>query len=233
MPAPMQVPMRALALASAFAAACATAAAPLALRAQHRGAPTFEVRAITHQARVRSALGTIVPPERAVPMYGFELVLPTGWRPLAIEGRFLRSAHGRADLRSRDLGLTLGSEVFRLAAAYGDRGSYEPASGLAHHRDAAFIRVGVRIGWRPSGSGLLLRLHADHYLPLRAGDVPPPGLRGTEVATAITYRPLRLPMTASIGYRLERFRIFRVDQEVSALTLALGYAVGGRRDARR
>lgn len=215
---------RAVALASL---AFASLALPAATKAQFTRAQPIEVRLLTHQTLVRSALDALVPPERSVPQYGLELSLPTGWAPLRFEGRLLRSAHGPADLRSRDIGLTLGSGTLRIAAAYGDRGSYAPATGLANRRDAAFMRFGARLRWRAGDTGLLLHLSADRYMAIRPNEQPTAKLRGAEAATALCYRYGLFPVTATFGYRLERFRIFGLEQEVSALTFALGYVVGG------
>lgn len=200
---------------------------PAAAAAQFTRAQPIAVRLLTYQTLVRSALDALVPPERTVPLYGVEASIPTGWAPLRIEGRLLRSAQGQADLRSRDLGVTLGGGTLRLAAAYGDRGSYDPVTGLANRREAAFMRVGARLRWRASDSGFLLHLSADHYMAIRPNEQPTAKLRGTEAATALSYRYGLFPVTATFGYRLERFRIFGLEQEVSALTFALGYVVGG------
>jgi len=215
------------ALVAASLAALLSAASPAHVGAQRTDGPAFEVRLLTHQALVRSALGALVPPERRVPQYGAEVSLHTGWTPLRVEGRVLRSTHGGADLRSRDAGLTFGGRVLGIAVAYGDRGSYSPTTGLAHHREAAFARVGARVRWHARDSGLLLHLSADHYMAIRPQEQPTAKLRGAEVSTGLTYRHGLFPVTTTLGYRVERFRVFGVTQEVSALTFALGYIIDG------
>lgn len=188
----------------------------------------FELRVLAHQARVRSALDGLVPPERNVPLFGLELTAPTPWRPLRAEARLLRSARGGADLRATEAGLVLAWRAVGVSAAYAQRGSYAPASGLAHERNAAFGRLGARLATGPAAFGLEFHARADAYLPFTSEPDPANDIKGWDAASGVTWRPARLPVSATLGYRLERFRIFSVEQEVSALTFALGYAIGGR-----
>lgn len=197
-----------------------------------RAAPhDLEIRLLTHQALVRSALGALVTTERSVALYGAELTIPTGWAPLRIEARVLRSSHGEADLRSRDFGLVLagqGADISAgLAVAYADRGSYAPESGLLHRRTTGFGRAGARLQLRLPEAAFLLHLNADLYMPLRASTDSTANLKGWEASSGLTYRFAPLPFTATLGYRIERFRVFGLEQEVSALTFALGYVIRG------
>lgn len=198
------------------------------LAAQHATAGGVAVRVLSHQAFVRSALGDLVPPERRVSQLGIELILPTLWRALRVEGRVLRSALGQADLRSLDAGLVFGSRAVGVAAAFGQRGSYDPETGLAHTREAEFGRVGLRLRVGDPDAFFVLHLRGDSYLPLTRVDSPSDSISGWDAEGGVTWRSGQLPFTASLGYRLERFRVFSVEQEVSALTFALGVAFGER-----
>lgn len=202
-------------------------AVPAALSAQPASQRTLTLRVVSHQALVRSALDNLVPPERRVSLTGAEVLIPTPWSALHVEARLLQSDRGDPDLRFLDAGLVLGWPVVGFAAAYGQRGSYDPSTGHAHARDADFGRVGVRLRASPRAA-FSLHLRGDAYVPISAEDSPAEGLRGWDAEGGVTWRARELPFTASLGYRLERFHIFGVDQEVSALTVGLGLAFGGR-----
>lgn len=197
-------------------------------RAQDATGGGFALRVLAQQARVRSALDGLVPPERNVPLFGFELTAPTPWRPLRVEARLLRSTRGGVDLRSTEGGVVLAWRFVGVSAAYAQRGSYAPGSGLAHGRNAAFGRLGARLATGATAFGLEFHARADTYLPLKSEPVAADEIRGWDAASGVTWHLARLPVSASLGYRLERFRIFTVEQEVSALTFALGYTIGGR-----
>lgn len=203
-------------------------ALPTEAAAQHATVGGVALRVLSHQALVRTALGDLVPPERRVSQLGLEVSLPTPWRALRAEGRFLRSARGRVDLRSIDAGLVVGWRVLGLAAAIGQRGSYDPESGLAHGRDAEFGRLGLRLRFAQPDAAFIVHARGDTYVPIQSAENPADALSGWDTEGGVTWRTKELPLTASLGYRLERFRIFTAEQEVSALTFALGVAFGGR-----
>lgn len=207
---------------------CVIVALPLNVRAQQASTGETTIRILAHQALVRSALGALLPPERRVSQLGAEITLPSPWRVMRVEARFLRSSRGSSDLRSIDAGLIVGWRAFGVAAAYGQRGSYDPASGLAHTRDAEFGRLGARLASGEANSSFIVHLRGDGYIPTQATDSSANALSGWDAEGGVTWRRRGHPLTASVGYRLERFRIFGVEQEISALTVALGVAFGGR-----
>lgn len=203
-------------------------ALPAAVPAQHATAGGVAVRVLVHQALVRSALGELIPPERRVSLLGIELIVPTPWRALRAEARVLRAEQGQVDLRSIDAGLVFGSREVGVAAAFGQRGSYDPETGLAHTREAEFGRVGLRFRVGAPDAHFVLHLRADSYAPIGSMDSPADSISGWDAEGGVSWRGAGHPVTASLGYRLERFRIFGVEQEVSALTFALGVAFGER-----
>jgi hypothetical protein len=207
---------------------CTCLALPTVVIAQSAIGGEHSLRLLTHQALVRSALGTLLPPERRVSQTGVAISLASPWRPLRAEGRILRSSLGSSDLHSMDAGFVVGWRAFAVAAAYGQRASYDPESGLAHARGAEFGRFGVRLSSSAATSLFSIHLRGDTYVPAQAADTAANALRGWDAEGGVTWRARRQPLTASVGYRLERFRIFRVEQEVSALTFSLGVAFGGR-----
>ena len=201
---------------------------PAEANAQHATVGGVALRVLSHQALVRGMLGDLLPPERRVSQTGIELTIPTPWTALRAEGRLLRSDRGNSDLGSIDAGLVLGWRALGVAAAYGQRRSYDPVSGLAHSRDAEFGRLGLRLRLGAPDAHFLFHLRGDGYLPVQSASDSVEALRGWDAEGGVTLRTRSLPFTASLGYRLERFRIFGVEQEVSALTFALGVALGER-----
>lgn len=196
--------------------------------AQTVAAREVEFRVLSHQALVRTALDALLPPERRVSQWGVEVSLPSPWKALRADGRILRSERGSADLNSIDAGLVIGWPALALAAGYGIRASYDPASGLAHGRNAEFGRAGLRLRSAESHTRFTLHLRGDKYIPTEPAANAADELSGWDAEGGVTWRAKDLPFTATLGYRLERFRIFSADQEVSALTFALGLAFGGR-----
>lgn len=219
--------MRRQALIASFAV-LSLVVAPTAASGQYVTRGGVAIRMLSHQALVRSALGELLPPERRVSQWGLGLILPTFWPAMHIEGRVLRGERGSIDLRSVDAGVVLGWRSLGLAAAFGQRGSYDPQTGLAHGREAEFSRLGLRLATGDPDAMFTLHLRGDAYLPIQKMEDSADALSGWDAEGGVTWRTRRLPLTASLGYRLERFQIFRVQQEVSALTVALGLAFGGR-----
>lgn len=196
--------------------------------AQTASAAGFTVRILGHQAKVRTALGDLVPPERDVSQYGLELSAPTPLRALRVEGRILRAPQGSIDLQSIDAGLVASWRFIGVAAAWGQRGSYSPELGTAHGRVASFGRAGARVQVPFGDTGFVLHLRGDAYVPFDAAPDPEDAIKGWDTESGVSYHFSRLPVTATLGYRLERFRIFRAEQEVSSLTFGFGYTLGGR-----
>lgn len=219
------MPPAAVLLAVALLGAGASTTSLRAQTMEPRG-PVLAV--LAHQARVRSALGDLVPPERSVPQLGLEVSAPTFWRPLRVTGRLLRSTRGADDLHSLDAGVLLSVRFISLEAAYASRRSYSPESGLAHGRTAEFARESRRARAGVGSSGFIMHLRGNAYVPTQRAAVAEDEIEGWDAESGLTYVPRSLPVTATLGYRLERFRIFGVEQEVSALTFALGVALLGR-----
>lgn len=179
------------------------------------------IAALAHQARVRTALDALMPPERAVSQVGVELGAPTFWRPMRVAARVLRATRAD-DLASLDAGVVIGGRFVALEAAYATRGSYSPTSGLAHARTASFARAGLRGRLALGATGFAMHLRGNAYLP--TGD----DVEGWDGESGLTFSTPSWPVTATLGYRLERFRIFDVEQEVSSLTFGLGFTLLGR-----
>jgi hypothetical protein len=194
--------------------------------AQRAPGPSLSVSALAHHARVRTALGELMPPERSVPQVGLEITARTFWSPMTLGARVLRSTGGADDLHSEEAGLLISGRYIGVEAAYSRRGSYSPTSGLAHDRIAEFGRAGIRARMGLGGTGFSLHLRAHAYVPTWRAALAEDDIEGWDGETGLRYALTSLPVAAAMGYRLERFRIFGVEQEVSALTFSVGYSLG-------
>lgn len=187
----------------------------------------YTIQAVAQQARVRTALGAMIPPERDAAQVGAELGLPTPLGGLRVHARMLRGTQGD-DLESLDAGLIYWIGPVGIEGAWAQRASYSPRNGLAHGRMTDFARAGLRTGLELGLTGFSMHLRANAYVPTRRAALPEDDIEGWDGDTGLTYRHPGLPVSATLGYRLERFRIFGVEQEVSALTFALGFTLFGR-----
>ncbi len=190
-----------------------------------------EVTLLAHEAVVHTAAGDQLAAERRVGQVGLELGVPTPLRALRVHGRVLTSTQGQDDLRSLDVGLSLGpflSRAIVLEAAFAQRASYSPRSGLAHGRVAEFARAGARVRLPLGTSGFAMHVFGSGYLPTNQADDPDDAVRGWVAESGVSYSVRQFPVTAALGYRIERFRVFAVEQEVSSLTFSLGVNVLGR-----
>ncbi len=185
------------------------------------------IQVLAQQARVYTALGALMPPSRDVAQVGAELGVPTGVPGLRVRARLLRGTRGD-DLESLDAGIVYWIGPIGVEGAWAQRASYSPRTGLAHDRMADFARAGLRAGIDLGVTGFAMHLRANAYVPTRESTVLDDDMEGWDGETGLTYGHPGLPVTATLGYRIERFRIFGVEQEVSALTFALGFTLFGR-----
>lgn len=191
----------------------------------------IDITLLAHEAIVHTAAGDRLAPERHVGQVGLELGVPTPLRALRVYGRALTATQGQDDLRSLDVGLAFGpflSRVLVLEAAFAQRASYSPETGLAHGRVAEFARAGARMRLPLGRSGFALHVTGSGYLPTNQPEDPDDAVTGWLGESGVSYSVRRIPVTAMLGYRIERFRVFAVEQEVSSLTFALGVNMLGR-----
>ena len=185
------------------------------------------IQVLAQQARVYTSLGALIPPSRDVALVGAELGVPTGVPGLRVRARMLRGTRGD-DLESLDAGIVYWIGPVGIEGAWAQRASYSPRTGLAHDRMTDFARAGLRAGVDLGVSGFALHLRAHAYVPTHQPAGLDDDMEGWDGETGLTYGHPGLPVTATLGYRIERFRIFGVEQEVSALTFALGFTLFGR-----
>jgi hypothetical protein len=233
MRAPTSCVARSVALPLATALALALAAAPLAapLGAQGReasppapGAP-LRLGVEADLARVLTARAGTVVPTRDVFLRGLDFE----YRPAA--ARWGLQVRARQSTRSDDLrvGLVAAAYSFGPVSAelgYAWRAGYELATGLAHGEMHGFARAGGAVRIPLAATPLSLEGRAAVFVPVSGADRPEDALRGFDGETAIRWGLTRLPLDAVVGFRFERLRVYRTEQEVSALRMGVAWRGG-------
>lgn len=183
-----------------------------------------------HVAEVRSGLqtGPTVEP-RAVALQGVDVVLLPRRGGIGLAGRLTQSPLGATDLGGVEAGVLVGSPGFAIEGAYAMRNGYSHASGLAHDSVHVYLRGGFRSRAILGNSGFAVGFRTGYFVPMERGDVPEEDIQGWEGETFVTWAAPRVPVSAIVGYRLERFSVSGVEQEVSALVVGAGFTLGARR----
>ena len=179
---------------------------------------------VQQSASVRTAAAGIIT-ESNVGLTGVELLLQPRKGGVGMTARML----GRPDeLNYLDGSILLGTRVFSVDLAYVMRAGPDPLVPVNLDSTYSFGRAGVRSRANLGHTGFTLNFRAGYYVPIPEVTAKVAGLEGWEGETGLSWTWSRFPLTAALGYRLERFKIYSVEQEVSALTLGVGVAFGRR-----
>lgn len=212
----------------AGAPAGATASAPA--RPPRRSPVFFHVVGTMHATQVRNALRTGPMSEpREVALQGVDVVLQPRAGGVGIAGRLTQSPLGAKDLGNMEAGLLFGSPGFSLEAAYATRNGYSVESGMAHDSVHVYVRGGLRMRAILGNSGFAVGFRAGYFLPPEQKPLDGENLEGWEGETYLTWVAPRFPISALVGYRIERFAVAGHEQESSALVVGGGFTLGGRR----
>jgi hypothetical protein len=165
-------------------------------------------------ARVLSAReGTVLDP-REILVVGYGVAFkPVGQR----FGAMVR-VHGSTlsrDLAYGDVGAQVDWGNATAEAGLAWRRGYDLTSGLAHGAVHRAARLGVLVRQPVHATPLTLQWRAGVYVPLAAGSGAEEPPRGWEGESALLYDWSRSPVTLRLGFRFERFRVNRMEQEVS------------------
>jgi hypothetical protein len=181
-----------------------------------------------HSARVLTAREGTVLPERAVALTGLRAVYQSD------SNRFggsvqLRASTGPRDLLYGDLSATYSFGTLIAEVGVGWRSGFELSTGLVHGEVHQFARVGG--GWRApiDATPLTFEGRIGLFRPFSSPDGPANALRGWEGETTLRIALGALPLDGVVGFRFERFRVNRTEQEVSMLRAGLLWRVGGGR----
>lgn len=177
---------------------------------------------VSHSALVRTSRGAIT--ESNTGFSGLEFTLQPKNGGIGLTGRMLNSPDG---LEYLDGGLLIGSRVFSLDLTYATRTAMSPGGG-GFDSTQSFARGGFRTHVNLGNTGFTARLRANYYVEIVKPEVPARGIEGWEGETGLGWSWDRFPVTAQMGYRIERFLVHGVEQEVSALVLGAGIVLGRR-----
>lgn len=176
-------------------------------------------------ALVRSSLllGTPVP-ERTVALRGIDLAVRPSRFGFGAHLRVAQSALGSSDLSVAEVGVTLGAPVFSIDATFAQRAGYSPATGLMHDESYPYVRLGLRSQRMLGNSRLSVFFRAAAIAGTDASLTEP--VEGWDGETHVAWTARRVPVRAMLGYRIERFAVAGLEQEVSALLFGVGLVRG-------
>jgi hypothetical protein len=189
----------------------------------------FTITGLLHASDVRSGLTTgVLAHARTVALQGVDFLVQPLSGGVGLAGRLTRATTGVGDLASLEGGVLLGAPGFSLEAAYVRRAGYSPTSGLMHDSTYVFGRVGIRMRSTLGNTGFALGGRAGAFIPV-GDEGSEDSARGWEGETSVQWVGRRFPLGVHVGYRLERFAVAGMEQQVSALILGSGIILGGRR----
>lgn len=184
-----------------------------------------------HDARVHNATGGVVSPETSAGMVSLDLALQRAeGNGLGLAGRMILG--GTAAPSSLDASLLVGSKLFAGELGIGTRNGWDPDE-PAGTFDIAYpiARFGIRSRANLGNSPFSAHLRAARYVGLPGEedeDFGPVDLTGWSAESGLSWTWQKFPVTANLGYRIERFRVYTHEQEVSSLYLGAGFLLGRR-----
>ncbi len=170
------------------------------------------------------APGDAVPLTTSGTIRGLEAFLLPAGGGVGVFGRYHTSNLGAENKPlMQEAGLLLGDASFRLEFAYSAR----------HHLPQDSVIPLIRAGFGGTTilgtSGVALRLRASYFVPVDRFEGAGENTDGWEGETTLSYTWDRFPLSAHLGYRLERLRVVDFEEENSAITLGFGLWLQRRR----
>ncbi len=132
-----------------------------------------------------------------------------------------------------DVGLLMGSRRLALDLGAAQRTGFDSlgfGGGGAYDSTYTFARAGFRSRANLGNTDFSVQFRALYYIGIPLGDdaLPKDNLEGWSGETGLSWTWKRFPLTANLGYRIERFKVFAVEQESSAFTIGGGILLGRR-----
>lgn len=214
-------------------AALAIAVLSVSARAQGVDAtpiPGLEGRAglLVHSMRLLTSIESQVPVEYDGTVSGLEFL---GWLPkrrLGLHAGFLAGDGPPNGGRYSAVSLTAlyGGEPLALEVGYQRRTLYNEDSQRDLDRPFSLLRLGGR-GTTPLGTTpFALSLRGSVLTPLALEFDK--GASGFDLESEMRWVPRTSRISAALGYRFERLKVEKAEQEVGYVTLGLAYHFGGR-----
>lgn len=183
-----------------------------------------------HQPAVRSTDGVVALPEQRPTMISLEgTYQPLSGLGVGVTARII--AFGQNTPQYTEIGFLLGSRRLALDLGGATRRGYSRLGGGGIDTTYAMARFGLRSRLNLGESGFSVHSRASRYLsfpePRNADFRAVPN--GWNAETGVSWTSSgRIPLTANLGYRIERFRVWNREQEVSSLTFGTGILLGRR-----
>jgi hypothetical protein len=183
-----------------------------------------------HMPSIRSAAGQTLLPEQQSSMVSIEgTYLPLSGNGVGVTARII--VGGNNTPQYTELGFLVGSRQIALDLGVATRRGFNTFTTGIYDSTHTTARLGLRSRLNLGESGFSLQSRAGRYI----GFPEPRGLpnravpQGWNAETGVSWTwPGRIPFTANLGYRIERFRAWNLEQEVSSLTFGTGLLFGRR-----
>jgi hypothetical protein len=145
-------------------------------------------------------------------------------------GLAFRSIAGEEAFDFAELAVLIGSRAFSFDIGAATRSGYNNFTDDLNDTTYTFARIGARSRVNLGSSDFSMTFRGAGYVkvPTPSEEALPSDLKGFSLETGLTWTWARYPLAASLGYRIEKFNVFGVEQEASSLVLGGGVLLGRR-----
>ena len=185
-----------------------------------------------HDARTFMDSTDVVAPAKSGALLSLDLALqPVESNGIGVAGRVIGlSDAGPGFIEGSVL---LGSRAFAFDLGIGSRTGPEPDKPDEKPYELAFrfAKIGVRSRLNLGQSPFSVQFRAARHVGLTNevdSNFGAPDALGWAGETSLSWTRPGSPFTASVGYRIDRFESYRIEQETSALTVGVGVLFGRR-----
>lgn len=186
-----------------------------------------------HDARTYMDSTGVIAPAASTAMVSLDVALqPVENNGIGVAGRLIGG--GDAAPGFVEGSVLLGSRRFAVDLGVGSRTGVDPdkPDEDPYKLSYRFAKIGVRSRLNLGHSPFSVQLRAARHVGIGANEFDSnfgaPDAIGWAGETALSWTRPGSPFTASLGYRIERFEAYRIEQESSALTLGVGLLFGRR-----
>lgn len=184
-----------------------------------------------HDARIHSAAGGVLEPEASTALLSLDVAVQRleGVGP-GLAARVVSG--GEAGPAVGQLGALFGSRRIAVEAGVGSRNALDPDDPTdGYDTTYPLGYLGLRSRVNLGASPFSVHFRGARYLGLsneedsNLGAASP---QGWNAETGVTWTSRTIPFSVNLGYRIERFRHFTTEQEISSLALGAGFLLGRR-----
>lgn len=145
-------------------------------------------------------------------------------------GLGLRSVGGTGAYDFAEVALLLGSRSFSVDIGGASRTGYNQLTDNLNDTTYRFARVGARSRVNLGNTDFSVTMRGAGYIniPTPEDKLLPSNLSGFSVESGLSWTWARYPLTANLGYRVEQFKVFAVEQRTRSLVFGGGLLLGRR-----